>query len=170
VISNGDQTPDVSARLPSALEPPFELVRPDPVLRRLVSSVSQHASLTAEQDTPGYIGVRPAVQGAIAGYVNKTFIDLRLAPERAKQLALATGWRLYGSNSYTGTLRVTAQVLRAPDVMARVVDLFHEALEKSESGPPFEGGAQAAKNYSVQRELCPQHYTEKLGGFCDKCE
>lgn len=146
-------------------------LRPNVQLFTLTNRVAKRCDITAGPNPPHYVGVRPLLGGVIAGYVNRSFVDLQLSPERAKHFAETMGWKLHKSNSATGTLRITSGELDDPAVMDLVVDLFVVALDKSEAGPSFEGGkASGQQVVEAPVDLCECHGLEKLGGRCDLCD
>lgn len=119
--------------LPDDVEDAMRLVKPDAGLVVLVRRVALSRPVSSDSTASHYVGIRGGPAQAIAAHVNRHFVDLRLDPQRAEQLASAQGWKLIRPNTRTGTVRVPSQALADEAVEDLVVEAFAEALDRASS-------------------------------------
>lgn len=162
---NNDHQPG----MPPAVAEACRRVGVDSRVITLVAQVADERAVTAETDTPSYVGVRP-LSGQVAVYLNPGNLDLRLDPERARQVSREREWPLTRANQRTGTLRVLASQLGG-DTTELVRQLVHEALDRSEVGPDFRNERAGDRAGEQPVETCPRHRgIIMLGGKCDLCQ
>jgi hypothetical protein len=120
-----------------------------PGLCELIDRVARRRSLTADPSIHGYVAVRPSLHGNVSGYFRRDHVDIALAPDRARSLAMSRNWKLVKPpNGETGLLRIEEAALAESRTMDVAIELLVEAVDKSEAGTPYEGG----RDHPVRRQ------------------
>ena len=156
---NGSSVPDEIIR---SLD---ELAVAAPV-RDLVVSLAGRRSLTTDGIVSSYVGVRPSSNGTISVYVHSHSVSLALEPDVARRAAERLGGSLRAKNPTTWFLRLSAEELAVQqDDAMRLAEL---AIDKSEAGPAYEGGRDAAAALVAAPAICPRcrQYELAANGSC----
>ncbi len=135
-------------------------------LRSLVRSLAARHTLTADGVVSNYVGVRPSSNGTISVYIHSQSVSLALEPDVARRAAERLGGTLRAKNPTTWFLRLSADEVATH--MDDVIRLAESALEKSETGPAYEGGRAASAALASAREICPRcrQYELAANGSC----
>ena len=175
-------------------------VRADRVVADAVNEVAAGAELGVLRTGPGRLelGADPAKEFALL--VQRSHVDLAVAPEVARDHAQRFGFVRQRSNGRTTVIRVAASQLSIAEKREAWADLVLEAVEHRATCPdrrepskapvvmpsaPSRSRTSAARPRSAERaprrtaaaapppaplNLCPVHGTEMLGGVCDRCD
>lgn len=139
-----------------------------PSLRRLVHELSERRAITADPPISGYVGLRPSAHGTISMYVHKVSASIALEPDTARAAHQRIGGSLQEKNPTTWFLRLSATDLVEDNVFSTALDLGLAAIEKSEQGPAYEGGKEAARAAAAAVRMCPNcmQYPLTAAGTC----
>ena len=175
-------------------------VRAEKVVTDAVAEVVDVAELAVLRTGPGRVelGADPAKEFALL--VQRSHVDLAVAPEIARDHAQRFGFVRQRSNGRTTVIRVAASQLSIAEKRDAWADLVLEAVEHRSTCPDRKEPRQApvsvpssasrtrtsaATPRSAERaprrtaaaepppaplNLCPVHGTEMLGGLCDRCD
>ena len=174
-------------------------VRADRVVADAVTEVVEAAELAVLRTGPGRVelGADPAKEFALL--VQRSHVDLAVAPEVARDHAQRFGFVRQRSNGRTTVIRVASSQLSIAEKRAAWGDLVLEAVEhrstcpdrreprpapavtpsasrsRTAAGPRSTTRAPrrtpaAAAPPPAPLNLCPVHGTEMLGGLCDRCD
>lgn len=135
-------------------------------LRNLVLSLAERHTLTADGVVSNYVGIRPSSNGTISVYVHGQSVSLALEPDVARRAAEQLGGTLRAKNPTTWFLRLSAEDVDAH--LDEAIRLAETAIEKSESGPAYEGGREATAALAKARDICPRckQYELAANGSC----
>ena len=174
-------------------------VRAERAVGDAVSEAALLADLQVLRTGPGRIelGADPAKEFALL--VQRSHVDLAVAPEVARDHAQRFGFVRQRSNGRTTVIRVAASQLAIEEKRAAWPDLVGEAVEHRSTCPDRREPRQAPAPTQKARparatrssaatataasrrtpsaappaaplNLCPVHGTEMLGGLCDRCD
>lgn len=140
-------------------------------LRTVIERVTKVRSVTADTPGVGYVAVRPSAWGNVSAYFHKTYVDVALTPDKARSVEQMRSWPIAKINSETGYVRITSENLNDSETLDFATSLLSLAVDKSETGTAYEGGASAKHQSSRAQAIC-QYCNMQMpaSGSCDNCD
>jgi hypothetical protein len=152
----------------STLQEHLDDLDPTPAVRTFASALAGRTAVESDRQAH-YVSLRPSMEGAVAVYLNRTWISIALSPERAAELdGTVPGASLDKKTAATTYLRAGDDVLAGQhDVLLGIAE---EAVAWRANGPKSSVGIGSPKKSEQALQFCPKHQMALLpSGACPDC-
>jgi hypothetical protein len=152
----------------STLQEHLDALDPAPAIRALATSLAATTAVESHRQEP-YVSLRPSMQGAVAVYLQRTWVSIAVDADEATAVAARLpGATVHPKTPATTYLHLSASALAGAS--AEALRVAQEAVSRRASGPGSGIAAGSVKKTAQPPGTCPSHWMELLpSGACPEC-